>query len=275
MALGQNYALKYSGKVDEKFKLGALTNGLVNNDYDWLGVSTVKVYSIPTVGLNDYDMNGGFSRYGTPDDLQNDVQELTITQDKSFTFTIDRKEYDDAMMVMEAGKALARQIDEVVVPTVDAYRISKIVAGAPEGNVITKTTEGAYEAFLKVQTVLSNKKAPLQGRVCVGSYDYYAQIKQDSSFTKSGDLATAISMNGVVGTIDGVPFIPVPSSYLPEDVDFVITNAMTTVAPFKLQEYKVHDNVPGISGWLVEGRVRFDTFVLKNKADAIGVFKAK
>ena len=46
--------------------------GFVNSDYDFEGVQTVKVYSVPTAPLNDYVMSGT-SRYGTPDELQNDV----------------------------------------------------------------------------------------------------------------------------------------------------------------------------------------------------------
>lgn len=146
-----NMAEKYSAKVDERFRMGALTTGLVNQNYDWLGVETVKVFSIPTVGLNDYSLVGT-SRYGTPSELGNEVQEMKITQDKSFTFTIDRKSHDDTMMTMEAGRALRRQIDEVVIPAVDEYRLAKIVAGAEEGNTVTQaiTRSNAYEEFLKV-----------------------------------------------------------------------------------------------------------------------------
>jgi hypothetical protein len=52
-------------------------------------------------------------------------------------------------------------------------------------------------------------------------------------------------------------------------VAFIITNQIATVAPVKLAEYKVHDNPPGINGFLVEGRVYYDAFVLDNKAGAI------
>lgn len=41
--------------------------------------------------------------------------------------------------------------------------------------------------------------------------------------------------------------------------------------PIKLTEYKIHSDAPGISGWLVEGRVRYDAFCLNEKLDAIGV----
>lgn len=124
-----NYASKYSQKVDERFTLGSLTGALVNQEYDFIGVETVKVYSIPTVGMNDYKTSGS-NRYGDPDELGNNEQEMTLSQDRSFTFTIDRKSYDDTQMTMEAGKALARQIDEVVIPEVDIYRIHKIAASA-------------------------------------------------------------------------------------------------------------------------------------------------
>lgn len=269
------YASKYAQNVDERFALGSLTGGIVNNEYDFIGVSTVKVYSIPTVGMNDYKLTGT-SRYGTPAELGNEAQEMTVSKDRSFTFTIDRKSYDDTQMVMEAGRALRRQIDEVVIPEVDTYRIASIVAGAPVTHVKTLaiTKANAYEEFLAVQEILDNDKAPQAGRVCIANSSFYKNIKLDDAFTKRGDMATQIAINGVVGEIDGVPVIKVPGSYLPANVDFVITNAIVAPSPIKLTEYKIHDDAPGISGWLVEGRVRYDCFVLKEKKNAIGVHKS-
>ena len=148
-----NYAEKYSPNVDERFKLGSLTAGIVNNDYDWIGVSTVKVYSIPTVAMNDYSLTGQ-SRYGTPTELGNEEQEMTISKDRSFTFTIDRKSYDDTMMTMEAGRALRRQIDEVVIPEVDTYRIGKLVSGADTSHVLkTTAVTAACGAIIKISRV--------------------------------------------------------------------------------------------------------------------------
>ena len=129
-----NYAEKYSPIVDERFKLGSLTGGMTNNEYDWIGVETVNVYSIPTAAMNNYTLTGS-NRYGTPAELENAVQEMKVTQDRSFTFTIDRKSHDDTMMVMEAGRALRRQIDEVCVPEVDTYRIAAYVAGCKSAHV--------------------------------------------------------------------------------------------------------------------------------------------
>ncbi len=265
-----NYASKYSDKIDERFTLGSLTQGAVNQDYDWLGVETVNVYSIPTVAMNDYTASGT-NRYGDPSELDNEVQELKVTQDRAFTFTIDKKSRDDTQMTMEAGKALQRQIDEVIIPEVDTYRLAAICAGAGSTETGTVTADNAYEAFLTVQADLDENKAPQGGRVCYCSPSYYKYIKLDDTFTKMGDLATGIAINGQVGEIDGVPVVKVPSSYLPDGVNFVITNPICTPGPEKLTDYTIHDNPPGISGWLVEGRIRYDAFVLNSKVGAIGV----
>ena len=125
-----NYAEKFSQTIDEQLSKDSLTDKAVNKDYDFDGVNKVNVYSVETVPLNDYDINAKSNRYGTPVELGNDVQTLELTQDKSFTFSIDRKNATDTMMAMSAAKALARELKEVVTPTIDRYRIAKYTAEA-------------------------------------------------------------------------------------------------------------------------------------------------
>ena len=40
---------------------------------------------------------------------------------------------------------------------------------------------------------------------------------------------------------------------------------MAMTSPVKLADYKIHENPQGINGWLVEGRIYYDAFVLNNK----------
>lgn len=267
------YATKYSGKVDERFTKASVTNNAVNNEYEFTGVDTVKVYSIPTVELNDYSLTG-LSRYGTPDDLQNEVQTLVLTQDKAFTFIIDSKSEDDTMGAMEAGRALRRQVDEVVIPTVDKYRLAVMAEGAGANATAAITESNAYSVFLDGSTALMNAGAPATGRVAYVSPAFYKNIKLDGSFIHASDVAQNMLMTGSVGVVDGINIIPVPTSYLPNKVEFIITHQMATVGPVKLASYKIHDNPPGINGKLVEGRIRYDAFVLNNKAGAIYVHKS-
>ena len=267
-----NLAEKYASKVDERFKLKSLTEPFINHDYTWEGVKTLHVYSIPTVALNDYNRAASSNRYGNPAELEDTVADYQLSQDKGFTFIIDKGNNVDSMNVRGAGKALQREIDEVIVPTKDAYRLNKIAAGAVANGGYASanvSAANAYAKFLDGQKYLDNNKVPLAGRVAAVSATFYTYIKQDSTFIKSGDMSQKMLVNGQVGEIDGVKLIKVPDSYLPTNCSFIITHPSVTVAADKLAEYKVHDNPPGINGNLVEGRVYYDAFVLNAKKDGV------
>lgn len=269
----QNYASKYSSKVDERFKIASLTEAAVNHDYDFAGVNAVNVYTINTTALGDYTMSGT-SRYGTPAEITDSTQTLTLTQDKAFTFVIDKKNAEDSMGAKEAGRALRREIDEIVIPTIDKYRIAAMVTGA--GNTTTAaaiTASNAYSTFLDAENLLMDDLVPDVGRFAYVSPNFYKCIKTDNSFILASDIAQEMLSKGSVGMIDGVNIIPVPSSYLPTKVEFVIAHRDATVSPVKLAEYKTHVDPPGINGTLVEGRIYYDAFVLNNKANAICVHK--
>ena len=139
-----NYASKYAQKIDERFARESITDNAVNNDYDFVGAKTVNVYSVPTASMNDYTVKGT-ARYGTPAELDNTVQEMTMSKDRSFTFTIDRGTFSDTQMANAAGAALQRQIREVVVPEIDKYRFEKICAGAGKVTTGDVSKENAYD----------------------------------------------------------------------------------------------------------------------------------
>lgn len=270
-----NYAAKFDTKVDERFTKEALSTGIINQDFDFTGVDTVKVYSVPTTGMNDYQLSGQ-NRYGAAEELGNTVQTMVLKRDRSFTFTIDKRSQQDTNGVMEAGKALARQLSEVVIPEIDTYRFATVVAGAAPEHIKTEaiTKENAYEAILDGQVALTDALVPVAGRVLHVSPTFYKLIKLDPTFVKNSDLGQDITINGQVGMIDGLPVVLTPSSRLPKGVEFLIAHPAATTSPVKLEDYKVHDNPPGINGQLVEGRIRYDAFVLDNKKKAIYVHKS-
>lgn len=270
-----NYAEKFSQTIDEQLSKDSLTDKAVNKDYDFDGVNKVNVYSVETVPLNDYDINAKSNRYGTPVELGNDVQTLELTQDKSFTFSIDRKNATDTMMAMSAAKALARELKEVVTPTIDRYRIAKYTAEALVAHTKeeTLTTETAYSAFLEGSMVLFDAKVPTEGRIAFVTSAYYKAIKLDKNFVSSGDKGQEIAVTGAVGTIDKTAIIVAPADYFVKGTNFIICHPMAMTSPVKLADYKIHENPQGINGWLVEGRIYYDAFVLNNKKAAIYLSK--
>lgn len=270
-----NYAEKYADIIDEEMSKESLTDKATNRDYDFDGVNKVNVYSIPTVPLNDYDMTAETNRYGKPTELGNDVQTLELKQDKSFTFSIDRRNATDTMMAMSAAKALARQIKDVVTPTIDKYRIQKLTEGVHTDHVKkeTLTNETAYSAFLEGSMVLFDAKVPTAGRIAFVTPAFYKMIKLDKNFVSSGDKGQEIAINGAVGKIDNTTIIVAPTDYFVAGTNFIICHPMAMTSPIKLADYKQHENPQGINGWLVEGRIYFDAFVLDKKKKAIYVSK--
>lgn len=270
-----NLASKYSSKVDERFKLKSLTESAVNNEYDWDGVKTVSVYSVPTVAMGNYTRSG-LARYGTAAELDNTVQVLTLNRDRSFTFTIDRGNHQETQMVMQAGKALARQVDEVIVPEIDIYRLAAMSAAAVTNGhtaTVAVTAANAYTVFLNAGAALDDKKVPMTGRIAFVTPAYYNFLKLDNNFLSANEIAQEKKITGQIGELDGVKIVKAPSSYFPSDHAFIMTHPSATVAPKKLEDYKTHDNPPGINGWLVEGRTIYDAFVLANKVNALYAHK--
>ena len=127
MTNNRNLASKYAKRVDERFSRDSQAMMALNNDYSFTGVRTVNVYSIPTVAMTDYNRSGDH-RYGTPNDLTRNVQTMTVGRDRAFTFIIDKGDKTQSQMVMDAGKALSRQLAEVCVPEFDTLTNTRVAA---------------------------------------------------------------------------------------------------------------------------------------------------
>lgn len=223
--------------------------------------------------MDDYTRTGT-ARYGTAAELGTALQALTLAQDRSFTFTIDKGNYTEEMMVTKSGEALSRQIDEVVVPEIDVYRLSVWAAAADTNSAVVGPDDtdasNAYSNFLAVQEKLSDALVPLNGRISYMTAAYYSFLKQ-SNFVLDSNIAMSDRKSGDLGTVDGNKIVVVPSTYMPAGNDLITIHPSCSVAPTKLEEYKTHDNPPGINGWLVEGRTIYDAFVLDQKVDGIAV----
>ena len=76
-------------------------------------------------------------------------------------------------------------------------------------------------------------------------------------------------LKGVIAMLDGASVVKVPKVRLPENFGFILAHPSATVAPVKLEDYRIHQDPPGLSGALVEGRICYDAFVLDNKMGAI------
>lgn len=266
-----NLAEKYSEKVSDRFKQASVTEAVVNQDYDFAGVNKVKIYTFDTAPLNNYNRAATSNRYGTPNELGDTVQEWTLTQEKSFTYVIDRGNLEDQLNLKQAGKTLRDEIDLVVTPYIDKYRITKLEDGSIYNYSLGAniTTSNAYDNYLKGIEALGNSSVPMTDLYCIGSYGFYRKIKQDDSFIKASDAGQRKIDNGVLGFIENVPLILAPQSYLSEGTNFILVHKSAMCSPLKLAEYRILTGQQGFGGNVVEGRFYFDAFIDANKQKGI------
>lgn len=265
---------KFSPLVDEKFTAESKTALLCNQDYDFDGAQTVKIYKITTAEMYDYGRNGKeegkISRYGEVKDLNATTQSLTLKKDRSFSFVIDAMDENETGGALTAATALERQIREVCIPEYDKYVMGVMAEGAgtkPAAVAITK--DNVYLEIIKGSKVLDEAEVPLEGRVLVVSNDIYFQMKQAKEIVMETEIGQDMKLRGVIGNLDGMPVVRVPSARVPKGFGFMLAHPCATVAPKKLTSYITHMNPPGISGTLTEGRLYYDAFVLDNKKMAI------
>ena len=265
---------KFQPYTDEQFTTESKRSLLTNQDFDWTGAHTVKVYKVGTSGMNDYGRNGpaegSWSRFGPVKDLDAATEEFTLKKDRSFTFAIDKLDNDETAQQLAAASALARQNRQVVIPEVDTYVYGVMCANAgitPDAAELT--ADNLYTEILAASEALDTAEVPEAGRVLVVTPAIYALMKKCSDIVMETNIGNELRLQGVIGILDGVNVQKIPANRLPAGFGFMVAHPCACVAPVKLEDYRVHQDPPGISGSLVEGRIVYDAFVLDNKTKAI------
>lgn len=160
--------------------------------------------------------------------------------------------------------------DQVVIPEVDTYVYGVMTAGAGhKPTPVTLTEENIYTEILNAGNALDNADVPEDGRQLVVTPDVFVLMKRCKDIIMETNIGNDLRLKGVIANLDGANVIKVPAARLPKNFGFMLAHPVATVAPTKLEDYKIHEDPPGISGSLVEGRICYDAFVLENKAKAI------
>ena len=180
---------------------------------------------------------------------------------------IDKLDKDETAQALASASALARQVRQVVIPEIDTYVYGMMCEKAGLKQLPTALTpENIYEEIIKGTNALDNEEVPETERVHLVTPDVTILMKKSKDIIMETDISNEMSLQGVIGILDGNKVVKVP---LPANLGFMIAHSVATLEPTKQEDYRVHDNPPGISGDFVEGRICYDAFVLKNKAKAI------
>jgi len=266
-----NLASKYSGKIAEVFTLGSYLVGKTSTAYDFIGVNSVKIYTPTTIAFGDYSRTATSSRFGTLTEMQDTIQELALSQDKSVNIAIDAANNDEQMMVKNAGKMLQLETNEQLVPMVDKYAFNKIVqnAGTIDTIAAAPTKSTIVAAILDGVQSLDDAGVPADGRYIFITGYAYKFLLQAAEFLALDSIGSKAYTKGVVGEISGIPVIKVPTSYIPTNCYFAIWHNSAVVMPLRPKTARILTESENIDGAILQLHYRYDAFVLGARATGV------
>ena len=106
-----NLTTVFKGYTDELFSTESKKALITNQDFDWTGAHTVKVYKIGTSEMTDYDRQGTgvnlasgvWSRYGAVSSLDATTEEFTLRKLISWIQTKQRSSWKQLLHWRDRG----------------------------------------------------------------------------------------------------------------------------------------------------------------------------
>ena len=265
-----NLALKYESQLDQIWTHASYTDNWINKKYNFDGVDTVKVYTVTSVAPGDYSRTSTGDRFGGNAELQDTIATYQLTKDKSFKIAIDRGNFEQGMRAKKAGEVMRIQMNEQIIPMIDADRLATAAAGATAVSQSVTATSDAYQDTLKLNEYLDECKAPLSGRVLWVTPAEYNLVKTaiTTNILASGYNDKLVG-KGFVGELDGVPVVKVPTSYFPAGVKAILCHRDSLLGVRQITETRIITDSEFVSGSILLGRFIFGSFVLKGKEKGV------
>lgn len=131
------YSKIFQTELDQQMIDESTTGWMEENagQVKYTGGNEVKIPTITTQGMGDYDRDKGYVQGA----VTLTYQTFQMTQDRGRKFILDAMDVDETNFVADAGAVLGEFQRSNVIPEIDSYRYSKIFALAKAKN---KATEG-------------------------------------------------------------------------------------------------------------------------------------
>lgn len=136
-------------KLDQAVIIGATTGWMEANagEVIYNGGDEVKIPTMTTSGLADYDRDNGFVQGG----ITLKYNTYKMTQDRGRTFQIDRMDVDESGFVATSANLIKTFQTQQVIPEIDSYRYSTIADIAIKANQSEAINLTADNALTKIR----------------------------------------------------------------------------------------------------------------------------
>lgn len=131
-------------------------------------------------------------------------------------------------MALRMAQALKRQIREIICPTVDKHRLIALYTNVDAAKRYLRQTT-TDKSFLDASILLYSAFTPAEGCIAFVGPNHYKLIKRDKSVISTGDKSFEVAVKGNLGMVDNTMMIIVPTSYLPQYTNYIITHPIACI----------------------------------------------
>jgi len=256
------------------YKAASLTADLEAPKVQFVGANVVKLPKLSFgAGLGTYSKSAGY----TAMDVTKAWDSYTLSKDMGNKLLLDAMDEEEAAGEgAEAGTGIIsfanEYIRQIVVPAVDTYRFTKIVAGAGTTKALTITAANAVDELETMFQTLEENEVPTEGLII------YMKPSVKTLLQTSTDLSRYVSYGTFEGKIDnrvmyynGARIISVPSARLGATVEFigVHPSAVLSVVKHNPSYFFARGTYPGMDADEIDYRLYYDLFVVANKTKGI------
>jgi hypothetical protein len=301
MANSLEYAKLFEKNLD-LLAVQTLKTGFMDSNagqVKYTGGNEVKIPKLSVQGLGDYSRTGGY----VDGSVTLAYETLAMTQDRGRKFLLDAMDVDETNFVTSAGNVMGEFQRTMLVPEIDAYRISKLatIAMGVAGDV-----QAEYGYTVSADTIISKIKTAIKG-IREAGYDdeidvlaTYDTVDAVEEAALGKLTATSFSQGGIntqVPQIDGCPLIAVPSNRMyteitlydgstvgqetggfikgttAKNINFLIVARNSPIAVTKQDKMRIFtpDTYQKANAWSIDYRRYHDIWVLDNKKNSIYV----
>lgn len=263
------------------------------------GGDEVKVPKLSVQGLGNYSREEGYVRGA----VNLSYQTLKMTQDRGRKFMIDAMDVDESNFLATAGNVMGEFQRTMLVPEIDAYRISKLATTAMgvDGDVQAEygyTVDGS-SIIKKIKTAVKRiRENGYDGEIDIlATYDVVGAVEEAALGKLTAMTFSQAGINTQVPQIDGCPLIAVPSNRMYTaitvydgktggqeaggykkgekglDVNFIAIARNVPIAVTKQDKMRIFtpDTYQAANAWSIDYRRYHDLWVLDNKKGSLFV----
>ena len=284
-------ASRYAPLLDEVYKVNARSS-ILDTPEDrvlFTNAKTVMIYEMRMNGLSNYSRNGGFDNGS----VEGEWVPYTLTKDRGTSLGVDSMDNEETIN-LAFGRLSGEFVRTKVAPEIDAYTFSTL-ANTPgiisaQGNIVPGTTNVAT-LIDNAEQVLNDAEVPVEGRILFVSETAWNGLKQDvdRTFENHSDI------NKRIVTYNEMRIIRVPKRrffkniqlydmkvsgqeaggyIIPTNtppINFMIVHPSSIIKVAKHLKVRIWepDNNLNADAWKFDYRIYHDTFVYRQKQEAI------